>query len=190
MGDYPVGMTWVDPVEELSAIHRWFGERGLELELFQRGDGRWRGMVTVSGESRGTGQYVEGDDELDAARAAQRRHSSRQLRAALDGLSQVAQSEVVQLIAAELMLARMPGGRSRFGRQAALATAVWMLDPKRRSATRTVGRVATDWARLRVGGRNAGGELPRARAQEMLPAALGATERGLDALRTRLQQRR
>ncbi|HET7428884.1 MAG TPA: hypothetical protein VFJ66_05495 [Gaiellales bacterium] len=184
-------MTWVDPAEELSAIHRWFGERGLELELFQRGDGRWRGMVSVAGESRGTGEYVEGDDELDAARAAQRRHSSRQLRAALDGLSQVAQSEVVQLLAAEVMLARIPGGRSRLGRQAALATAVWMLDPKRRAATRTVGKVATDWARLRMGSGNArSGELPRARAQEMLPAALGATERGLDALRLRLQQKR
>jgi hypothetical protein len=184
-------MTWVDPAEELAAIHRWFGERSLELELFQRGDGRWRGMVTVAGESRGTGEYVEGDDELDAARAAQRRHSSRQLRAALDGLSQVAQSEVVQLLAAELMLSRIPGGRSRFGRQAALASAVWMLDPKRRSATRTVGRVATDWAKLRMAARGGGGaELPRGKAQEMLPAALGATERGLDALRLRLQQRK
>jgi hypothetical protein len=184
-------MTWVDPAEELAAIHRWFGERALELELFQRGDGRWRGMVTVAGESRGTGEYVEGDDELDAARAAQRRHSSRQLRAALDGLSQVAQSEVVQLLAAELMLSRIPGGRSRLGRQAALASAVWMLDPKRRSATRTVGRVAADWAKLRVAGRGAGGaELPHGKAQEMLPAALDATERGLDAIRLRLQQRK
>jgi hypothetical protein len=66
-----------------------------------------------------------------------------------------------------------------------------MLDPKRRAATRTVGKVATDWARLRMGsGSAASGELPRARAQEMLPAALGATERGLDALRLRLQQKR
>jgi hypothetical protein len=183
-------MTWVDPSEELAAIHGWFTQRGLELELFQRGDGRWRGMVTVAGESRGTGEYVEGEDELDAARAAQRRHSTRQLRAALDGLSQVAQSEVVQLLAAEVMLARMPGGRSRLGRQAAMAGAVWMLDPKRRAATRTVGKVATDWARVRIANRSAEGELPRARAQEMLPAALGATERGLDALRLRLQQRR
>jgi hypothetical protein len=184
-------MTWVDPAQELAAIHRWFAERDLELELFERSDGRWRGMISRAGESRGTGEYVDGTDELDAARLAQRRHSSRQLRAALDGLSQVAQSEVVQLLAAEVMLARIPGGRSRAGRQAALATAVWMLDPKRRAATRTVGKVAGEWARLRIAPRDsAGAELQRGRAQEMLPAALGATERGLDALRVRLQQRR
>jgi hypothetical protein len=185
---YRSGMSWIDPAQELAAIHGWFAERELELELFERGDGRWRGMITSAGESRGTGEYVEGADELEAARMAQRRHSSRQLRAALDGLSQVAQSEVVQLLAAELMLARLPGGRSRVGRQAALASAVWMLDPKRRSATRTVGRVAGEWAKLRVASRRAA-ELPRPRAHALLPAALGATERRLDRLRLRLQQR-
>jgi hypothetical protein len=181
-------MSWIDPAQELAAIHSWFADRELELELFERGDGRWRGMITAAGESRGTGEYVEGGDELEAARLAQRRHSSRQLRVALDGLSQVAQSEVVQLLAAELMLARLPGGRSRVGRQAALASAVWMLDPKRRSATRTVGRVAGEWAKLRVTSRHAA-ELPRPRAHQLLPAALGATERRLDRLRLRLQQR-
>jgi hypothetical protein len=66
-----------------------------------------------------------------------------------------------------------------------------MLDPKRRAATRTVGQVAGEWARLRMAARDGGSaELPRARAHEMLPAALNATERGLDALRLRLQQRR
>jgi hypothetical protein len=179
-------MSWVDPAQELAAIHGWFTARDLELELFETSGGSWRGMITAAGKSRGTGEYVDGVDELDAARMAQRRHSTRQLRMALDGLSQVAQSEVVQLLAAELLLARIPGGRSRIGRQTALASAVWMLDPKRRSATRTVGRVAGEWTRLRVAAKRPS-ELPRPRAEALLPAALGATERRLDRLRIRLQ---
>jgi hypothetical protein len=182
-------VSWVDPAEELQAIHRWFADRNLELELFETSGGRWRGMITTVGESRGTGEYVEGLDELAAARMAQRRHSTRQLRTAIDGLSQVAQSEVVQLLAAEVLLARIPWGRSRLGRQTALASAVWMLDPSRRSATRTVGRVAGEWAKLRVSGRRPA-ELPRQGAKELLPVALGATERGLDRLRLRLQPKR
>ena len=181
-------MSWVDPAQELSAIHAWFGERELELELFETSGGRWRGMVTTVGESRGTSDFVDGADQLDAARMAQRRHSTRQLRVAIDGLSQVAQSEVVQLLAAEVLLARIPGGRSRLGRQTALASAVWMLDPKRRSATRTVGRVAGEWAKLRVSAKRSP-ELPRQTAKQLLPVALGATERGLDRLRVRLQSK-
>jgi hypothetical protein len=179
-------VSWVDPASELAAIHRWFADRGLELELFETSGGRWRGMISVAGESRGTGEYVDALDELGAARTAQRRQSTRQLRLAIDGLSQVAQSEVVQLLAAEVLLARLPGARSRLGRQTALATAVWMLDPKRRSATRAVGRVAGDWAKLRISSRSRP-ELPRAGAKELLPVALGATERGLDRLRLKLQ---
>ena len=143
-------MSWVDPAQELAAIRRWFDARDLELELFERSDGRWRAMVTAAGESHGSSEYVEAGDELEAARAAQRRHSTRQLRAALSGLSQVAQSEVVQLLAAEMLISRIPGGRSKAGRRAALASAVWMLDPKRRTATRTAGRMAGEWARLRI----------------------------------------
>ncbi len=169
------------------AIHRWFADRELELELFETSGGRWRGMITTAGKSRGTSEYVEGLDELGTARLAQRRHSTRQLRSAISGLSQVAQSEVVQLLAAEVFLARIPGGRSRLRRQAALASAVWMLDPKRRTATRTVGRVAGEWAKLRVSGSRPS-ELPRQGAKELLPAALGVTERSLDRLRLRLQQ--
>ena len=33
-------MSWVDPAEELQAIHRWFTERNLELELFETSSGR------------------------------------------------------------------------------------------------------------------------------------------------------
>ena len=178
-------MSWVDPAQELSAIRRWFAARDLELELFERADGRWRAMVTSAGESRGTSEYVEGTDELDAARAAQRRHSTKQLRVALSGLSQVAQSEVVQLLAAELLIARIPGGRNRTGRRAALASAVWMLDPKRRDATRRVGKVAGEWAKLRVERR--GDDTGRARPDALLPAALGLTERRLDQLRLKLR---
>jgi hypothetical protein len=180
-------VNWIDPASELAAIHRWFAERDLELELFETSGGRWRGMISAAGESRGTGEYVDALDELGAARTAQRRQSTRQLRVAIDGLSQVAQSEVVQLLAAEVLLARIPGTRSRLGRQAALASAVWMLDPKRRNATRAVGRVAGDWAKLRVSDRSRPA-LPRQRARELLPVALGATERRLDRLRLRLQQ--
>src|SRR6476469_8386128 len=159
-------MSWVDPAQELAAIRRWFDARDLELELFERSDGRWRAMVTAAGESHGSSEYVEAGDELEAARAAQRRHSTRQLRAALSGLSQVAQSEVVQLLAAEMLISRIPGGRSKAGRRAALASAVWMLDPKRRTSD---------------------GSLPRPEA--LLLTALGATESKLDQLRLRLRQK-
>ena len=184
----PVMSEWVDPAQELTEIERWFAQRRLELELFERADGSWRAMVSPAGESKGAGEYVDGLDRLDAARRAQRRHSTRQLRTALNGLSQVAQSEVVQLLAAELLVARLPAGRSRVGRQAALASAVWMLDPKRRSATRVAGRVAGEWARLRLTNRPAPGL--RSSAEPLLPAALGATERSLDKLRLRLQKPR
>ena len=106
---------------------------------------------------------------------------------ALSGLSQVAQSEVVQLLAAEMLISRIPGGRSKTGRRAALASAVWMLDPKRRTATRTAGRMAGEWARLRIERRAQDGSLPHPEA--LLPAALGATERKLDQLRLRLRHK-
>lgn len=183
-------MGWVDPAEELAEIRRWFAQRELELELFSRGDGHWRAIVSQVGESKGTGEFVDGLDELDAARKAQRRHSTRQLRVALDGLSRAAQSEVVQLMAAEILLTRIPMGKSRVGRRAMVASAVWMLDPGRRKATRTVGKVAGEWTRLRVARRT--GVEPEGTAPEILPAALGAVERGLGQLRDRLaeQQRR
>jgi hypothetical protein len=182
-------MGWIDPSQELGEIHRWFTDRSLELELFERSGGRWRAVITSAGESKGTSEFVDGLDELDAARRAKRRHSTRQLRMAMDGLSRVAQSEVVQLLAAEVLLARLPMARSRIGRQAALASAVWMLDPERRKATRTVGRVAGEWARLRVGEKPSAAQragLPRPSQQELLPAALGIAERGLGRLKGRL----
>src|SRR6476660_4263966 len=165
-------MSWVDPAQELAAIRRWFDARDLELELFERSDGRWRAMVTAAGEPHGSSEYVEAGDELGAA---------------LSGLAQVAQSEVVQLLAAEMLISRIPGGRSKAGRRAALASAVWMLDPKRRTATRTAGRMAGEWARLRIERRTNDGSLPHPEA--LLPAALGATERKLDQRRLRLRHK-
>jgi hypothetical protein len=178
-------MGWNDPHAELRAIHLWFQERELDLDCHQRANGRWRAVVTDPTASRGAAEFVDGDDELDVARRAQRRQSTHQLRSALNALSTAAQSEAIQLLAAEVLLARLPGGRSRMGRQAALAAGIWMLDPTRREATRFAGRVAREWTSVRVSRRRPMEELPRA-AERALPEALGAAERGLDRLRRRL----
>ena len=142
-------------------------------------------MVTDPTASRGAAEFVDGDDELDVARRAQRRQSTHQLRSALNALSTAAQSEAIQLLAAEVLLAQLPGGRSRMGRQAALAAGIWMLDPTRREATRS----PAGWPGSGRRCRSAGGgrwtscpELP----ERALPEALGAAERGLDQLRRRL----
>jgi hypothetical protein len=177
-------VSWTDPHAELQDIHRWFEQRELELDCHQRGNGRWRAVVTDPQATRGAAEFVDGDNQLDVARRAQRRQSTRQLRTAVNALSMAAQSEAVQLLAAEILLARLPGGRSRVGRQAALAAAIWMLDPTRREATRFAGKVAREWTSVRVG-RRPMEELPRA-AERALPEALGAAERGLDRLRRRL----
>src|SRR4051812_19627247 len=129
-------MGWVDPTQEIDEIHAWFEDRDLELELFEREGGRWRAIVSQVGESKGVGEFIDGLDRLDAARRAQRRYSTRQLRIAMDGLAKVAQSDVVQLLAAELLIARVPLGRGRAGRRMVVASAVWMLDPQRRKATK------------------------------------------------------
>ena len=178
-------MTWKDTQVELAAIHRWFEQRGLELDCHQRATGRWRAIVTDPEASKGEAEFADGEDELDAARRAQRRQSTRQLRVALDALSVAAQSEAVQLLAAEILLARLPGGRARAGRQAALAAGVWLLDPRRRQATVFAGRIARDWTSVRLAGRRRE-ELPKV-AERALPDALGAAERGLERLRRRLE---
>jgi hypothetical protein len=56
----------------------------------------------------------------------------------------------------------VPGGRTRAGRRAALVSTVWMLDPKRRRATRVIGRTAAEWVRLRALDGTARGELTQA----------------------------
>jgi hypothetical protein len=176
---------WNDPHAELAQITRWFADRGLELDCHQRSNGRWRAVVTDPQATKGAAEFVDGDDRLEVARRAQRRQSTRQLRGALDSLSSAAQSEAVQLLAAEILLSRLPAGRSKVGRQALLAAGVWMLDPKRRQATMFAGRIAREWTAVRVSSRRPD-ELPRA-AERSLPGALGAAERGLDRLRRRLE---
>ena len=175
-------MGWNDPHAELRAIHLWFQERELDLDCHQRANGCWRAVVTDPTASRGAAELVVAVHELGGA---QRRQSTHQLRSALNALSTAAQSEAIQLLAAEVLLARLPGGRSRMGRQAALAAGIWMLDPTRREATRFAGRVAREWTSVRVSRRRPMDELPRA-AERALPEALGAAERGLDRLRRRL----
>jgi hypothetical protein len=160
-------MGWTDPARELAQIRAWFDARDLELAVLERPNGSWRAVVTPRDEVHGHADYADGDDELDAARRARARHSTRQLRAAVSGLAEVAQNEAVQVLFAELVVSRIPGGRTRAGRRAALVSAVWMLDPKRRSATRAIGRAAGEWTRLRMQSPEARRELARATVGEL-----------------------
>jgi len=152
-------MGWIEPEHEVAEVRRWFEARGLELAVVERANGTWRAVVTPADGDRGEASYADGGDPADAARRARSRHSTRQLRAALGGLADAAQSEVVQLLFAEMVVARVPGGRTRTGRRAALVSAVWMLDPKRRRATRAIGSATAEWVRLRARDGTARGEL-------------------------------
>jgi hypothetical protein len=160
-------MGWNDPTRELAQIRTWFESRGLELAVLERPNGAWRAVVTPREGVHGTADYADGADELEAARRARARHATRQLRAALSGVAEAAQSDAVQVLFAELVVSRIPGGRTRVGRRAALVSAVWMLDPKRRVATRRIGRAAADWARVRVQTPEARRELARATKGEI-----------------------
>lgn len=171
-------MGWVDQERELESIRAWFEARSLELAVFERPNGRWRAVVTARDGTQGEAEYADGSDQVDAARRARNRHSTRQLRFALSGVAGLAQSEAVQLLIADVVVARVPGGRSRAGRRAALMGTVWMLDPRRRAATRTVGRVAVEWTRLRV--------RDGAARRELAATALGEVERAGARLRRRI----
>ena len=127
---------------------------------------RWSWLVDGT---HGEAEYADGSDEVDAARRARARHSTRRLRVALSGLAEVAQSEVVQLVFAEAVVARLPAGRTRAGRRAALVGTVWMLDPKRRAATHTIARTAVEWTRVRM--------RDGAARRDLANAALGEVER-------------
>lgn len=155
-------MAWVDSDRELDQVRRWFEARGLELDVVERPNGMWRAVVTPRDSAGGEASFSDGADPADAARRARSRHSTRQLRAALSGLADAAQSEAVQLMFAEMVVSRVPGGRSRAGRRAALVSAVWMLDPRRRRATRAIGATAAEWVRLRARDGTARGELAQA----------------------------
>ena len=132
---YDACVGWIDHDHELEAIRAWFETRSLDLAVIERPNGTWRAVVMARDGTHGEAEYADGGDEIDAARRARARHSTRRLRVALSGLAEVAQSEVVQLVFAEAVVARLPGGRTRAGRRAALVGTVWMLDPKRRAAT-------------------------------------------------------
>ena len=162
-------MGWIDHDRELEAIRGWFETRSLELAVIERPNGTWRAVVMARDGTHGEAAYADGSDEIDAARRARTRHSTRQLRAALSGLAEVAQSEVVQLVFAEAVVARIPGGRTRAGRRAALVGTVWMLDPNRRAATNTIARTAVEWTRVRM--------RDGAARRDLANAALGEVER-------------
>lgn len=162
-------MGWIDHDRELEAIRAWFETRSLDLAVIERPNGTWRAVVMARDGTHGEAEYADGSDEIDAARRARARHSTRRLRVALSGLAEVAQSEVVQLVFAEAVVARLPAGRTRAGRRAALVGTVWMLDPKRRAATHTIARTAVEWTRVRM--------RDGAARRDLANAALGEVER-------------
>lgn len=175
---YHVCVGWVDQERELDSIRAWFDARSLELAVFERPNGTWRAVVTAREGTQGEAEFADGSDQVDAARRARNRHSTRQLRFAVSGVAELAQSEAVQLLIADVVVSRVPGGRTRTGRRAALMGTVWMLDPKRRAATRTIGRVAMEWTRLRV--------RDGAARRELATTALGEVERAGARLRRRI----
>ena len=172
---YHALVGWMEQESELKSIRAWFEARALELAVFERPNGTWRAVITARDGTQGPAEYADGSDELEAAKRARNRQSTRQLRSALSGVAEVAQSEAVQLLFAEVIVARVPGGRTRAGRRAALIGTVWMLDPKRRAASHTIGRTALEWARLRVH--------DSAARRELATTALGEIERASERLR-------
>ena len=171
-------MGWIDHERELDSIRAWFAARALELAVFERPNGTWRAVVTARDGTQGEAEFADGSDQVDAARRARNRHSTRQLRFALLGMAELVQSEAVQLMLADVVVGRMPGGRTRVGRRAALMGTVWMLDPRRRAASGTIGRAALEWTRLRV--------RDGAARRELASAALGEVERAGARLRRRI----
>jgi hypothetical protein len=162
-------MGWIDHERELESIRAWFGARSLELAVFERPNGTWRAVVTAREGTQGAAEFADGSDQVDAARRARNRQSTRQLRFALSGMAELAQSEAVQLLIADVVVSRVPGGRTRHGRRAAMMGTVWLLDPKRRAATRMIGRAGLEWTRLRI--------RDGAARRELASTALGEVER-------------
>jgi hypothetical protein len=169
---------WVDHERELASIRAWFDARSLELAVFERPNGRWRAVITSREGTQGAAEFADGSDQVDAARRARNRHSTRQLRFALSGMAELAQSEAIQLLVADMVVTRMPGGRTRTGRRAAAMGTVWLLDRRRRAATGTIGRAALEWTRLRV--------RDGAARRELASTALGEVERAGARLRRRI----
>ena len=90
-------MGWVDQERELESIRAWFEARSLELAIFERPNGTWRAVVTAQDGTQGEAEYADGADQVDAARRARNRRSTRQLRFALSGVAQLAQTLALSL---------------------------------------------------------------------------------------------
>jgi hypothetical protein len=180
-------LTWHDPSSELDAIRDWFGQRGLELSLQPWGEGGWRAWVTDRDSNSGAGEYVDGVSELDAAQRARHHHTRRRIRSAFSALGDMAQTEVGQLLIAEVALTKLPLGKRPLARQTMLATGIWMLDSRRRGVARELGGAAGDWISIHAAERG----LARGRLAEhpALPAARQAADDGLRLLRRTLRGR-
>ena len=182
-------MGWSDPGAEVRAIVQWFSERGLELSLIERPDGGWRAIVTEFDAQSGQAEFTEGLSELEAAQRARRRHSTRRLRGAVGAIGAAAQSEVGQLLIAEVALSRIPLVKRKFPRQAAVAAGVWMLDGSRRRAVRELGSAGADWLGIQARER-ARPELRRLSESNVvrvgLPAARQIAAGGIDRIAHRL----
>jgi hypothetical protein len=97
----------------------------------------------------------------------------------------MAQTEVGQLLIAEVALTKLPLGKRPFARQTMLATGIWMLDSRRRGVARELGGAAGDWLSIQASERG----ISRARAGEhpALPAARRAADDGMKLLRRTLR---
>jgi hypothetical protein len=182
-------MGWSDPAAEVRAIVQWFSARGLELSLIERPDGGWRAIVTQVDAQSGQAEFTEGLSELEAAQRARRRHSTRRLRGAVGAVGAAAQSEVGQLLIAEVALSRIPLVKRKFPRQAAVAAGVWMLDGSRRRAVRELGSAGADWIGIQARER-ARPELRRLSESQVvrvgLPVARQIASGGIDRIAQRL----
>jgi hypothetical protein len=178
-------VTWNDSSTELETIRRWFAQRGLELSLQPWGEGAWRAWVTAVDKSAGAGEFVDGATELDAAQRARRHHTTRRFRTAVSALGDMAQTEVGQLLIAEVALTKLPLGKRPFARQTMLATGIWMLDSRRRGVARELGGAASDWLSIQAAER--GLARPRLADHPALPAARQAADEGLKLLRRTLR---
>ena len=99
----------------------------------------------------------------------------------------MAQSEVGQLIIAEVALTKLPLGKRPLARQTMLAGGIWMLDARRRGVAKELGGAAGDWISIRAAER--GIVRPRLADHPALPAARQAADEGLRLLRRTLRGR-
>jgi hypothetical protein len=138
-------MPWLEPDAEIREIQVWFGRRGKELFIKPHGIG-YHAVVMEAGTESGEARVYYADSELDAARLALRSYARERLSGALHAVGQIAQSQVGQLVIAEVALARVPLMRHRYARQVAIGAAIWMADERNRRAIRAVAGAAADVA--------------------------------------------